>query len=70
MVSTIDNRKYEKVQHVLIKIIGVKMSPKNNYRKKRTYVLDFGIFGYIMRLGNNKIGRERGLWRRKRHIFA
>ncbi len=28
MVSTIDNRKYEKVQHVLIKIIGVKMSQR------------------------------------------
>jgi len=34
MVSTIDNRKYEKVQHVLIKIIGVKMSQKNNYTQK------------------------------------
>ena len=50
--------------------VGAEKSVKEIFIAKRTYVLDFAIFGYIMRLGNNKIGKERGLWRMKKHIFV
>lgn len=38
--------------------------------QKRTYVLDFTFLRCIMKLRNNKFGKDVRFWRMKKHIFV